>query len=45
MAVVGKAVTEQEGRMWSGRLEEAFAAGSFFFSVTQFAVMGRVPDE
>ncbi len=44
MAVVGKAVTEQEGRIWSGRLEEAFAAGGFFFSVTQFAVMGRVPE-
>ena len=44
MAVVAKVVTEQEGRNWTGRLEEAFAAGRFFFSVTQFAVMGRVPE-
>ncbi len=28
---------------WSAGLEAAFAASRFFFSVTQFAVMGRVP--
>ncbi len=43
-AVAGKVITEQEGRRWTERLEEAFAAGRFFFAVTQFAVMGRVPD-
>lgn len=29
---------------WRSGLEVAFAAGTFFFSVVQFAVLGRVPD-
>ncbi len=44
IAVADKVITEQEGRSWTERLVEAFAAGRFFFSVTQFAVIGRVPD-
>ena len=44
IAVADKVITEQEARHWTERLEDAFAAGRFFFSVTQFAVMGRVPD-
>ena len=44
IAVAAKVITEQEGRTWSARLEEAFASGRFFFAVTQFAVMGRVPE-
>lgn len=43
-AVADKQITEQEARRWTEQLENAFAAGRFFFSVTQFAVMGRVPD-
>ncbi len=44
IAVADKVITEQEARHWTERLEEAFAAGRFFFSITQFAVMGRVPE-
>ncbi len=44
IAVADKIVAEQEGRSWTERLEQAFAAGRFFFAVTQFAVMGKVPD-
>lgn len=44
IAVSDRVITEQEARHWTERLEDAFAAGRFFFSVTQFAAMGRVPD-
>jgi hypothetical protein len=44
IAVGDRVITEQEARHWSERLIDAFAAGRFFFSVTQFAVMGRVPE-
>ena len=44
MARDAMTVTEEEARVWSEGLEAAFAAGRFFFSVTQFAVLGRVPE-
>ena len=44
IALADKIITEQEARRWAEYLENAFAAGRFFFSVTQFAAMGRVPD-
>ncbi len=44
IALEGKAITPTEAREWIAALEEAFAGGRFFFSVTQFAVLGRVPD-
>ena len=43
-AVADRMITEQEARHWTERLEGAFAAGRFFFAVTQFAVIGRVPE-
>jgi ubiquinone/menaquinone biosynthesis C-methylase UbiE len=43
IAVADDVIGADEAAAWSAGLEEAFAAGSFFFSVTQFAVMGRVP--
>ena len=43
-ALADKTITEQEARLWTARLEDAFAGGSFFFALTQFAVLGWVPD-
>ncbi len=42
-ALADQAIGEPERQVWTSDLEEAFAAGRFFFSLTQFAVMGRVP--
>ena len=43
LALNAKVVSPTEVSVWAGGLEDAFAAGRFFFSVTQFAVLGRVP--
>ncbi len=43
-ALADKMITRQDARNWTASLEEAIAEGSFFFAVTQFAVLGRVPD-
>jgi ubiquinone/menaquinone biosynthesis C-methylase UbiE len=43
LALDAKAISPTEAAEWSAELEAAFAAGRFFFSVTQFAVLGRVP--
>ncbi len=40
----GALITAEEAEAWTAGLEEAFAAGRFFFSVTQFAVIGRVAE-
>jgi ubiquinone/menaquinone biosynthesis C-methylase UbiE len=37
-------ISRDEHAAWIGGLEVAFAAESFFFSVVQFAVLGRVPN-
>jgi ubiquinone/menaquinone biosynthesis C-methylase UbiE len=44
IALAAGAIGEDEARDWSAGLEQAFTSGRFFFSVTQFAVIGRVPD-
>jgi ubiquinone/menaquinone biosynthesis C-methylase UbiE len=43
IALDAKVISPTEASEWSLTLEAAFAGGHFFFSVTQFAVMGRVP--
>ena len=42
LAVARSAVTEEEARTWWDAVDAAYRAGSAFFSVTQFAVWGRV---
>jgi ubiquinone/menaquinone biosynthesis C-methylase UbiE len=44
IALEAKVISPSESAAWTGALEEAFAAGRFFFAVTQFALLGRVPD-
>jgi ubiquinone/menaquinone biosynthesis C-methylase UbiE len=36
-------ISPEEATAWTAELEEAHAAGNFFFSITQFAVLARVP--
>ncbi len=43
-ALADEVISEPEAQIWTKNLEEAFAAGRFFFAATQFAVIGRVPD-
>jgi ubiquinone/menaquinone biosynthesis C-methylase UbiE len=42
LAVASGAVTEEEARAWWHAIDAAYREGSAFFSVTQFAVWGRV---
>lgn len=42
-AVAAGVITVEEGRTWTAPLEAAHTGGTFFFSVTQFAVRARVP--
>jgi ubiquinone/menaquinone biosynthesis C-methylase UbiE len=42
LAVARSAVTEEEAQSWWETIDAAYRAGSAFFSVTQFAVWGRV---
>ncbi len=44
IAVAAQVIADDEAAAWTADLERAFSAGRFFFSVTQFAVIGRVPD-
>lgn len=44
IALADAVVSEEQARFWRDHLEEGFAGGRFFFSLTQFAVMGRVPE-
>jgi ubiquinone/menaquinone biosynthesis C-methylase UbiE len=43
LALEAKAISVSEAESWSEALEEAFAGKRFFFAVTQFAALGRVP--
>ncbi len=43
-ALEAAVVTRDDHSAWTGALEAAFAAGTFFFALVQFAVIGRVPD-
>lgn len=43
MAVAAGAITQREALMWTKSLTDAFTAGTFLFSLTHFAVIGRVP--
>jgi ubiquinone/menaquinone biosynthesis C-methylase UbiE len=43
LALARSAVTEQEAEAWSQAIDGAYRSGTAFFSVTQFAVWGRVP--
>jgi ubiquinone/menaquinone biosynthesis C-methylase UbiE len=42
-ALKGGVVSEAEARAWTGAIEAAAASNRYFFAVTQFAVLGRVP--
>ena len=43
LAVSAGAVMREEAVRWTAELDEAFRNRSFFFGLTQFAVLGRVP--
>jgi len=43
-ALEAAVITRDDHTAWTGRLEQAFAAGTFFFALVQFAVIGRVAD-
>ena len=43
IALDAAVITRDDFAAWTGALEVAFAAETFFFSVVQFAVLGRVP--
>ena len=43
IALDAAVVSRDEFAAWTGALEAAFASGTFFFAVVQFAVLGRVP--
>ncbi len=42
MALEAAIITRDDYAGWTEGLERAFAAGTFFFAVVQFAVMGRI---
>jgi ubiquinone/menaquinone biosynthesis C-methylase UbiE len=42
-AVEGGSVSDAEARAWTGAIEAAAVADRYFFAITQFAVLGRVP--
>jgi ubiquinone/menaquinone biosynthesis C-methylase UbiE len=42
-ALKGTVVSEAEARAWAGAIEAAAVSHRYFFAVTQFAVLGRVP--
>ena len=42
-AVEGGSVSNAEARAWTGAIEAAAVADRYFFAITQFAVLGRVP--
>jgi len=42
-AVEGGVISDAEARVWTGAIEAAAAGDRYFFAVTQFAVLGRVP--
>lgn len=44
IALAASVITRADFETWTSGLEVAFAAERFFFSVVQFAVLGRVPD-
>jgi hypothetical protein len=37
-------IVRDEHTSWTSALEEGFAAGTFFFGLTQFIALGRVPE-
>jgi hypothetical protein len=43
-AVKGGVVSDDEASAWTGSIEAAAAVDRYFFAITQFAVLGRVPD-
>jgi ubiquinone/menaquinone biosynthesis C-methylase UbiE len=43
-ALEAAVITRDDHTAWTDGLEKAFAAGTFFFALVQFAVIGRVPD-
>jgi ubiquinone/menaquinone biosynthesis C-methylase UbiE len=42
-ALKGGVASDAEARAWTGTIEAAAAADRFFFAVTQFSALGRVP--
>ena len=42
-AVEGGVISDTEARVWTGAIKAAAAGDRYFFAVTQFAVLGRVP--
>ena len=43
LALEAAVINRDDFAAWTDGLETAFAAGTFFFAVVQFAVLGRVP--
>jgi ubiquinone/menaquinone biosynthesis C-methylase UbiE len=44
LALEAAVITRDDFAAWTEGLEAAFTAGTFFFAVVQFAVLGHVPD-
>ena len=43
LALEAAVITRDDFAAWTGELNAAFAAGTFFFAFVQFAVLGRMP--
>ena len=44
LAVAAGVVKREEAVLWMAKLDEGFHGNDFFFAVTQFAVLGKVPN-